>query len=194
MDFETNTIELSLPNATTGKALTASVYDVTFDDGSVRRMSIAQLVMAICLERATKMESRVIDLMSEMANSTTNIDALAGVESKIVEALELGDEINLADIKGEWDVAHVDTVTGEQVVETVRTAADVLTLLGVDPNDDADTVIENIESKLDELNTNSQEQMIMLQSYTNKRDQSYEMISNIVKSLYTVMNGVVNNY
>ena len=39
----------------------------------------------------------------------------------------------------------------------------------------------------------SQEQMIMLQSETNKRDQAYEMISNILKSLYTVLTGVANN-
>ena len=56
-----------------------------------------------------------------------------------------------------------------------------------------DAIIANIESKLDELNTMSQEQMITLQSETNKRDQSYDMISNILKSLYTVMTGIANN-
>ena len=39
----------------------------------------------------------------------------------------------------------------------------------------------------------SQEQMILLQSETNKRDQAYNMISNILKSLYTVLTGVANN-
>lgn len=194
MNFETNAIDLSLPNALTGKALTASVYDVTFDDGSVRRMSIAQLVMAICLERATKMESFVIELMEEMANSTTNIDALSSVESEIVEAMESGGDVKLENIKGEWEVSFVDVNTGKPRIEVAKTAAEVLSYLAINPYDDPDTIIENIESKLDELNTNSQEQMIMLQSYTNKRDQSYEMISNVVKSLYTVLNGVVNNY
>ena len=193
MDFETNTIELSLPNAKTGRALTASVYDVTFDDGSMRTMSIAQLVMAICLERATKMEELVISLMEEMANSTTNIDALSDIELKIVELQEEGKEVITTDIKGEWSVSYIDKFSGKPRVDVVTTASDVLSYLGVDPNEDPDTIIENIESKLDELNTNSQEQMIMLQSYTNKRDQSYEMISNIVKSLYTVLNGIVNN-
>ena len=193
MNFETNTVELSLPNAKTGKALTASVYDVTFDDGSMRTMSIAQLVMAICLERATKMEAEVISLMEEMANSTTNIDALSDVELKIVELQESGNEVILSDIKGEWPVSYIDKFSGKPRVETITTASDVLSYLDVDPNEAPDTVIENIESKLDELNTNSQEQMIMLQSYTNKRDQSYEMISNIVKSLYTVLNGIVGN-
>lgn len=194
MTFATDTIELSLQNARTGKPLTANVYDVTFDDGTVRRMSVAQLVMAICLERATKMESYVIELMETMANSTTNIDALSAVESEIVEVLGRGEDVSPADIKGSWEVSYVDVNTKQGRIETAKTAAEALTLLGVNPNDDADTIIENIESKLDELNTNSQEQMIMLQSYTNKRDQSYEMISNIVKSLYTVMNSVVNNY
>ena len=194
MDFEANAVELSLPNAKTGKALTASVYDVTFDDGSVRRMSIGQLVMAICLERATKMEAEVVSLMERMAASTTNIEALSGVESEVVKLLDSGEDVFVEDIEGSWEVCYDDGVTGEPKVESVTTAGAVLRLLDVSASSDAETIIENIESKLDELNTNSQEQMIMLQSYTNKRDQSYEMISNIVKSIYTVMNGVVGNY
>ena len=36
--------------------------------------------------------------------------------------------------------------------------------------------------------------MIELQSQTSKRDQSYDMISNVLKSLNTVQVGIVNNY
>ena len=46
---------------------------------------------------------------------------------------------------------------------------------------------------MDELNTFSQQKMIELQSLTNKRDQSYDMISNILKSLNTVLTGTVGN-
>jgi hypothetical protein len=54
-------------------------------------------------------------------------------------------------------------------------------------------LITLIESKMDEKNSFSQQKMIELQSLTNKRDQSYDMISNILKSLNTTMTGIVNN-
>jgi hypothetical protein len=46
---------------------------------------------------------------------------------------------------------------------------------------------------MDEKNTFSQQKMIELQSLTNKRDQSYDMVSNILKSLNNVIIGNVNN-
>ena len=54
-------------------------------------------------------------------------------------------------------------------------------------------LITLIESKMDEKNSFSQQKMIELQSLTNKRDQSYDMISNILQSLNTTMIGIVNN-
>jgi hypothetical protein len=50
-----------------------------------------------------------------------------------------------------------------------------------------------IEAKMDAKNTFSQQTMIELQSLTAKRDQSYDMISNVLKSLNTVLVGNANN-
>ena len=184
MDFTTDAIRLSLRNSETGKDLTANVYNVQFDNGTSRVMSIGQLVMAICLARATQMEANVVDIMDGMAVTTTNIEALSAVEAKIVDL----DTANLSKITGSW------TVINEEGVNVLCTnAEDVLVALGVDLGNTVDTIIDNIETKLDSMNTTSQEQMITLQSQTNKRDQSYEMISNVLKSLYTVMSGIVNN-
>jgi hypothetical protein len=46
---------------------------------------------------------------------------------------------------------------------------------------------------MDSLNSFSQQTMIDLQALTAKRDQSYDMISNIIKSLNTVLVGTANN-
>ena len=43
------------------------------------------------------------------------------------------------------------------------------------------------------MNSFSQQKMIELQSETNKRDQAYDMITNILKSINTVQVGIVNN-
>ena len=53
--------------------------------------------------------------------------------------------------------------------------------------------ITKMEAKMDSLNTFSQQKMIDLQSQTTKRDQAYDMISNVLKSLNTVLVGNANN-
>ena len=193
MEFETSTIDLSLRNAKTGRPLTANVYDVTFDNGVVRTMSVGQLIMALCLERATEMEWDVVELMEEMAGTTATIESLSTIESRIVETLSDGTEFSLDDIAGPFTITYEDPDTGERVTTVESNAARVFDRLGIDKSGDAETSIEFIESKLDQLNTNSQEQMILLQSQTNKRDQSFELISNVEKSLFTVLSGVANN-
>ena len=49
------------------------------------------------------------------------------------------------------------------------------------------------EAKMDENNSYSQQKMIELQSQTSKRDQTYDMISNVLKSLNNVLVGISNN-
>ena len=191
MDFTSSTIDLSLRNAETGRPLTASVYDVTLDNGTVRTMSVAQLVMAICLKRATEKEADVVAIMEDMARVTSNIEVVSDIEARLLE-LDTGDTIN--SVTGNWVVVWADD-DGTIHENTYTTAQAALNRMGISANTSltVDAIIDNIESKLDELNTMSQEQMIMLQSETNKRDQAYEMISNILKSLYTVLTGVSNN-
>ena len=180
MDFTTDSINLSLRNAETGKALTANVYDVTLDNGSTRTMSVGQLVMAICLKRATEKEADVIGIMEQMARVTANIEAISDIEKKL---LELEDGQNINSITGSWTISWTDD-QGRTQESTFTSAQTALNRLDVTANSSmtANAIIANIESKLDELNTMSQEQMIMLQSETNKRDQSYEMIPQ--ESLY----------
>lgn len=185
-DFTMNTVDLSLRNAETGKALTASVYKMTFDDGTSRVMSMGQLVMAVCLARATEKENAVIAMMEEMARTTEKIEALSDIEKRVLEADE---PIYLDTMRGTW------TITDDEGVSlTYEDAESALLAVGLTVSaTKKDDIINAIESKLDELNTMSQSQMISLQSETNKRDQSYELISNVVKSFYTVLCGTANN-
>ena len=60
-------------------------------------------------------------------------------------------------------------------------------------NADSADLLTAIEAKMDSKNTFSQQTMIELQSLTAKRDQSYDMISNVLKSLNTVLVGNANN-
>ena len=190
MAIGTVEFDLSMVSPQSGEFLTARTYTVEGvenADGSLRQLSIGQLVMAICLNRASKLEADIIALMEEMSATSAQLAALTDIENDILDGGANMDNIN---------TSHV-TYDGQNytfydfLVNVMKfSASDVPTGFADGSNTDLITLIE---SKMDEKNSFSQQKMIELQSLTNKRDQSYDMISNILKSLNTTMTGIVNN-
>ena len=190
MAIGTVEFDLSMVSPESGEFLTARTYTVEGvenADGSLRQLSIGQLVMAICLNRASKLETDIIALMEEMSATSAQLAALTDIENDILDGGANMDNIN---------TSHV-TYDGQNytfydfLVNVMKfSASDVPTGFADGSNTDLITLIE---SKMDEKNSFSQQKMIELQSLTNKRDQSYDMISNILKSLNTTMTGIVNN-
>ncbi len=203
MSYSVDTIDLSMRSPENGRRLTANIYyvdGVTDATGATRPLSIGQLVMAICLERAAKLESDIISLMNTMNNTTATLEALSEIETKIVD----------------WAGSQTSTATYNLSSHTIssgqykgKTYKDFLTMSDVGlslPGNQVviwgtpsssqlsyDEFISRLEAKMDEKNSFSQQKMIELQSLTAKRDQSYDMISNILKSFNTVLIGNVNN-
>jgi hypothetical protein len=190
MAIGTVEFDLSMVSPQSGEFLTARTYTVEGvenADGSLRQLSIGQLVMAICLNRASKLETDIIALMEEMSATSAQLAALTDIENDILDGGANMNNIN---------TSHV-TYDGQNytfydfLVNVMKfSASDVPTGFADGSNTDLITLIE---SKMDEKNSFSQQKMIELQSLTNKRDQSYDMISNILKSLNTTMTGIVNN-
>ena len=172
MAIEVDTFALSLRSTDTGRRLTANIYfvdGVTDAAGLPRALSISELVMAICLDRAAKLEAGIIGLMDEMSVTTAQPTG-APYEGTSY-----------------YDFLVTLNVIGRNVT-------------GVVVNGDADTssltyddFIAAVESAMDSCNSFSQQKMIELQSQTSKRDQAYDMISNILKSVNTVLVGTANN-
>ena len=177
-----------------------TVAGVKNADGKLRPLSMAELVMVICLARAAEKEAAVIELMETMSSNTTILEALTEVEQKIVN-----------DFASIGYTEHY-TLSAHSIQNGPYAGVDFRTFLhsqGViddkakwvywdnlpNPGQDIkyDDLIAEIEAKMDSLNSFSQQKMIELQSETNKRDQSYDMITNILKSLNTVQVGIVNN-
>ena len=201
-----DTFDLSMTSPDTGRYLTANFYTVEGvenADGSLRQLSIGQLVMAICLNRASKLETDIIALMEEMNATSAELKIMTTIEEKVVGW-------TTADPQPHPGYEHLyhDTISGTGTNYDGKTYMDVLRSMGIigdgiecvrwsgnkDPNDIMyDDFITKLEAKMDEKNTFSQQKMIELQSLTNKRDQSYDMISNVLKSLNTTMTGIVNN-
>lgn len=191
--FVTEQIDLSMCSTQTGLPLTANVYTlegVTAADGSPRLMSIGQLVMAICLQRAAALEEEIVDLMDSINQNTVLIDGLTKVESELVKV----------DVGGSFDANSTFMYDGESVkyIDFLRDKAGLtglpsLSSAGKWTYDQVQTVISTLEDKMDSLNTISQDTLIDLQSLTAKRDQTYDLVSNAIKSFNTVLVGNANN-
>ena len=199
MAVETVEFDLSMANPGTGRYLTANVYTVegvTNADGSLRELSIGQLVMAICLKRASELEAQIIALMDEMNTTSAQLADMTKIEQAVIDDFAANTDghaynINNVSISSSTDGA-VRLLRDMGVLDSTQTYVRNDSILS---NADImyDDFITAIESKMDEKNSFSQQKMIKLQSLTNKRDQSYDMISNVLKSLNTTMTGNVNN-
>ena len=202
MSINVDTIDLSMASPETGEYLTANVYfvaGVTDATGALRPLSIGQLVMAICLQRAADLESRIIEKMAEMEATSEKLTSLTELEQGVVDyyATDPSDHA--------YNLATHTVTTGYYAGQTCQYALRAEGIIGdgvryvrndsVQSSQDIlySDFVSGIESKMDEKNSFSQQSMIELQSLTNKRDQSYDMVSNILKSLNTVMTGIVNN-
>ena len=87
MAIGTVEFDLSMIDQETGLNMTARAYTVdgiTNADGSLRELSIGQLVMAICLDRASKLEASIIALMEQMNDTSGMLESLTAIESEIV--------------------------------------------------------------------------------------------------------------
>jgi hypothetical protein len=199
MSFETHTIDL-LVNDPSHKtriqdhfaegqtSLTANYYTVegvTSPDGTPRALSIGQLVMALCLQRATELEAEIIKIVEDLNRTSEDLERLTEIETAIVNATDSSVDLKNTKLKG-TDISYYDFLTKSDykigltgVPETASSSSSQL--------------ITDIEAKMDSHNSFSQQTMIDLQSQTAKRDQSYDMISNILKSLNTTLMTNVNN-
>ena len=199
MSFTTHTIDLLVDNpnhltriqdhfAQGQTSLTARYYTVpgvTNPDGTPRALSIGQLVMALCLQRATELEAEIIKIVEDLNKTSEDLERLTEIETAIVNATDSSVDLKNTKLVG-TDISYYDFLTKSEYeieLKSVPATAD----------SSSEQLITDIEAKMDSHNSFSQQTMIDLQSQTAKRDQSYDMISNILKSLNTTLMTNVNN-
>ena len=179
--FEIASINLSMKDAD-GNALTANVYKlegVQNADGSLREMSVGQLVLALCLSRATEVEAKIVAKMEALAANSADLEKLTALDKELVEWLAANENKDAFWIK---DDAYEDA----------------LALVGYPPfilltKPQVEALVSDVEAKMDSLNSVSQTTLIDIQSLTATRDDTYNLVSNVLKSLQTVLIGNVNN-
>lgn len=210
MAIEVDSFDLSLRSAETGRHLTANVYfvdGVTDATGAPRALSIGQLVMALCLARASELEMGIISLMNEMNGATAKLEALSTLEKAVTDWASRQTQSAYYRLSNHTlteapytGVNYYDFITDNEYgigIDLGVTEKGDVRINDTAPHDDKEILFNDfatlIEAKMDEMNSFSQQKMIELQSQTAKRDQSYDMISNVLKSLNTVLVGTVNN-
>ena len=203
--FQTKSIDLSMKNPQSGVLLAANVYTLAgvTEAGSttLKKMSIGQLVMAVCLSRATELEATIVSEMTAMAKTTDKLEEYSNVEADLAAWQKANPTATLS-VSDITDASKKYSTTYPNLYATFSNKDEREEFLsGIGMNklatswsvDEVDEMMQNVEEQMDSLNTISQEQLIEIQSLTSKRDDTYSLISNVLKSLYTVMTGNVNN-
>ena len=196
MSFATQQIELSMCSPQTGLPLTANVYTIegVTEDGSPRQMSIGQLVMAICLQRASALEDEIIGVMDKINANTQLLDGLTTVEAELVKVDVDGSfNANATFTYNGATVSYYNFLTGSETDGYAGMTGLPSLTNGTWNHGQVQSVISLVEDKMDALNTISQDTLIQLQSLTSKRDQTYDLVSNVLKSLNNVLVGNANN-
>ena len=182
----------------TGEYLTANVYTVegvTNADGSLRRLSIGGLVMALCLKRAHDLEmgyndsvtgqhvDGIVEIMNSLEGTTELLERMTEIETKVLDG-----NVDLK-TKKLWyrgvEMTYYECLTTCTEVENVPETGTV--------NAKSTDFLAALEAEMDSKNSFSQQTMIQLQSQTTKRDQAYDMVSNVLKSVNSTLIGNANN-
>ena len=170
----------------------AQLYNVTVTDAdgvtttSLTNLSIGQLVMALCLERAVAKEKEIIETMNKLNNTSNELEGLTTIETAVLATA--------SDKTLDFSTTLPDPNKGVSYQSFLEDTIQItLPDSSIKVNKDNANFISELEQAMDQRNSMNQRTMIELQSSTNKRDQSYDMISNILKSLNTVLTGNANN-
>ena len=194
MAIETVEFNLSMTDPDSGEYLTARTYSLTVKDADgaaetlLTGLSIGQLVMALCLERAVAKEKEIIDTMNALNNTSSELEGLTTIETDVVAATD-SNKLNLKNKKLTYngsEYTYYEFLTQEIKLDAVPDT--------IGPgDDDYNNFVSSLEQAMDQRNSINQQTMIELQSSTSKRDQAYDMISNVLKSLGNVLTGTANN-
>ena len=191
MAFQSAQFDLSFDLGRVGGegSLSGSCYyvDGVFMEGTstLRPLSIGQLVMALCLSRAAELESEIVEIANTLESSSEKLENLAEIENAIVGS-ENGSQIDLKSRRLPSGVTYYAYLTEKAYgisISSVPSKADF----------SSEDLISEIESKMDSLNSFSQQTMIDVQAMVNKRDQSYDMLTNILKSVFTTLSTNAGN-
>ena len=151
--------------------------------------------MALCLKRAHDLEmgysdqqtgqhvDGIVEIMNSLEATTELLERMTEIETKVLDG-----DVNLK-TRQLWyqgvEMTYYEFLTTCTEMEDVPESGTV--------NAKSKDFLAALETEMDSKNSFSQQTMIQLQSQTTKRDQAYDMVSNVLKSVNNTLIGNANN-
>ena len=152
--------------------------------------SLLQLVIMVCLRNAQVIENDITPLMETIAENNNKLDAANSVCSWLLTC-QPGSDTKIDSSTTTTYVNENGTTVAASYYYIITTYLGVTTYTMNGSSHTISTgkwdygtcqaILESMNNKVDELNSLSQENMIDLQALVDKRDQAYELSSNITK-------------
>lgn len=194
--FDTRLTPLTIRNPETGRLLTANVYTIEGVDGT---FSMGQLVFAICASIAIAREEDLVALMNDIDKATDKLRGLTDIQAALINWFnEAGVDDKLTPSTLSVSISYEGQTYAGESWRTFLTG--VCEMLSAEvpsgstlTRDEVEALIDSISDKMDAYNAINNEQLIQMQSETAKRDQAYDLLSNVLKSFNTQLVGNANN-
>jgi len=185
---------------------------------SERGLTFAEIVMAVSVERAMRMEAISVSKMSTMTKKTTQLSGYTACAKALNDQIAKGSYPGLHTLTFALPDGFVSAREGYTYPDPNHVPVSYFLLfeLGVSLLDvDAErgltdnkiattsnnlklvdylTAYGLLKQKMDKLNTNSQEDMIDVQTYVSRRDVAYNLATNAVKTIMKNAKAVTDNF
>ena len=194
--FDMRLTPLTIRNPETGRLLTASVYTI---DGVEGTFSMGQLVFAICAAIALEREQALVGLMNEIDDATDKLKGLTDIQSALIDwfnAAGVDETLNeqTLGVSVSYGGQTYDCTNWRQfLVDVCETAVSEVPAGTNLTRDEVEALINSISDKMDSFNAINNDQLIQMQSETSKRDQAFDLLTNILKSFNRELLGNANN-
>ena len=109
-------------------------------------------------------------------------DIKAALDSRMAEIAQLQDNANLVETSDTFTTMSLD----QALAHYGFTSGDL-------SQQQFDQLINNISSRIDSLNSSQQLDMLRLQSLTNKRNESFDIMTNFIKKLQDNRSSIIGN-
>lgn len=182
---------------------TSKSYPVkTYTFNGATGLSMAELLLAVCLYRANSLERQTVENMGQLSDTTAQLEIITGLANNIVNVpvgvtYNPGSDYVNYKVAGEdkTDTAWDYITSDKQGCLNLKSQIDSAGLTNSDWDYDKRLAAYNIiKTKMDSLNSISQESMIELQALVNKRDQAYNLASNGAKLMMNSSLSIAGNF
>lgn len=161
--------------------------------GGCSGLTVAQLMMAVCIRQASVVEEQSVLKMNEINASAGYLQALAACGEHIMEKSSLDATFDLTKVGYSPRVVDNKTTYWEFMVEECGIPETSVPHTVSKMNDKTKT-FDLLKNEMEAASSDNEDQTIDLQSYLSRRDSTYNASASTVKRLGDTMNSVAQNF